>query len=49
VNAASYLRLVRLTRARLRATDPRASIVLAGLPDSRLGVPMLDYVRAIYA
>jgi hypothetical protein len=49
VNAAAYLRLVRLTRARLRATDPRASIVLAGLPDSRLGVPMLDYVRAIYA
>lgn len=48
-DAAGYLRLVRLTRARLRAVDPRASIVLAGLPDSRLGTPMLDYVRAIYA
>jgi hypothetical protein len=48
-DAAGYLRLVRLTRARLRAVDPRALIVLAGLPDSRLGVPMLDYVRALYA
>ena len=48
-DAAGYLRLVRLTRARLRAIDPKASIVLAGLPDSRLGTRMLDYVRAIYA
>lgn len=49
LDAAGYLRLVRLTRARLRAVDPTASIVLAGLPDSRLGTPILDYVRAIYA
>ena len=49
LDAAGYLRLVRLTRARLRAVDPKASIVLAGLPDSRLGTPILDYVRAIYA
>ena len=48
-DAAAYLRLVRLTRARLRAIDPRAQIVLAGLPDSRLGTPALDYVRAVYA
>ena len=48
-DAAGYLRLVRLTRARLRAVDPKARIVLAGLPDSRRGTPMLDYVRAIYA
>jgi hypothetical protein len=48
-DGAGYLRLVRLTRARLRAVDPQAQIVLAGLPDSRLGTRMLDYVRAIYA
>jgi len=48
-DAAGYLRLVRLTRARLLAVDPQASIVLAGLPDSRHGTRMLDYVRAIYA
>lgn len=48
-DAAGYLRLVRLTRARLRAVDPKASVVLAGLPNSRLGVPALDYLRAIYA
>jgi polysaccharide biosynthesis protein PslG len=48
-DAAGYLRLVRLTRARLLAVDPRALIVLAGLPNSRLGTPMVDYVRAIYA
>ena len=33
-DAAGYVRLVRLTRARLRAVDPQARIVLAGLPDS---------------
>lgn len=49
VDAAGYVRLVRLTRARLRAVDPQARVVLAGLPDSRLGTPMLDFVRAIYA
>ena len=48
-DAAGYLRLVRLTRARIRAVDPQAQIVLAGLPDSRLGTRLLDYVRAIYA
>jgi hypothetical protein len=48
-DAAGYLRLLRLTRARLRAVDPKALIVLGGLPDSRLGTRMLDYLRAIYA
>jgi hypothetical protein len=48
-DAAGYLRLVRLTRARVRAIDPKAAIVLAGLPDSRLGTRMVDYLRAIYA
>jgi hypothetical protein len=49
VDAAGYLRLVRLTRARLRAVDPRATIVLAGLPESSHGAPIVDYMRAIYA
>ena len=49
LDAAGYLRLVRLTRARVRRVDPTASIVLAGLPDSRLGTPILEYLRAIYA
>lgn len=49
VDAAAYLRLVRLTRARLRAVDPKASIVLAGLPDSSRGTLMLDFLDAIYA
>jgi hypothetical protein len=48
-DAAGYLRLVRLTRARLRAIDPQATIVLGGLPDSRLGTPMLEYLRMVYA
>jgi hypothetical protein len=48
-DAAGYVRLVRLTRAQLRAVDPQARIVLAGLPDSRHGTRMRDYVRAIYA
>jgi len=48
-DAAGYLRLVRLTRARLRAVDPKAQTVLAGLPDSRHGTRMLEYLRKIYA
>lgn len=48
-DAGSYLRLLRLTRARLRAVDPDATIVLGGIPESRLGTPMLEYLRAIYA
>ena len=48
-DAVGYLRLVRLTRKRLLAVDPKALIVLAGLPDSRHGTRMLDYVRAIYS
>ena len=48
-DVAGYVRLVRLTRERLREVDPNATTVLAGLPDSRLGVPSLDYLRAIYA
>jgi len=47
-DAAGYLRLVKLTRARLRAVDSKATIVLAGLPESRAGTPMLAYVQAIY-
>ena len=48
-DGAGYMRLVRLTRARVRAIDPKATIVLAGLPDSGRGTRLLDYVRAIYA
>jgi hypothetical protein len=48
-DAAGYLRLVRLTRSRLLDVDPKAVIVLAGLPNSKLGTPMFDYVRAVYA
>ncbi len=48
-DTAGYLRLVALTRKRVLAVDPKASIVLAGLPDSGHGTRMLDYLRAIYA
>jgi hypothetical protein len=48
-DAAGYLGLVALTRSRLLAIDPRAVIVLAGLPESRHGTPIVDYLRAIYA
>ena len=48
-DAAGYLRLVALTRMRVLASDPRALIVLAGLPDSARGTRMLEYLRAIYA
>jgi len=47
-DAAGYVRFVSQTRALLRAVDPNVTIVLGGLPDSRLGMPALDYLRKVY-
>jgi hypothetical protein len=48
-DAAEYVALLRATGRGIRRADPGAEIVTAGLPDSRLGVPLRDYVAAIYA
>lgn len=44
----AYARLLRSSAAAIRAVDPRAEIVTAGLPNSRLGVPLTTFVRGLY-
>jgi len=48
-DAAEYVALLRATGRGIRRVDPGAEIVTAGMPDSRLGVPLRDYVAAMYA
>jgi hypothetical protein len=47
-NAAAYVALVRATGRGIRRVDPGAEIVTAGLPDSSRGVPLGEYVTAMY-
>jgi hypothetical protein len=48
-DAREYVALLRATARGLRRVDPGAEIVTAGLPDSKLGVPLRNYVAAMYA
>jgi hypothetical protein len=48
-NAAEYVALLRAAASGIRRVDPGAEIVTAGLPDSSLGVPLDDYLAAMYA
>jgi hypothetical protein len=45
---AAYVRLLRVTARAIRRADPRATVVSAGLPQSRLGVPFARYVDGLY-
>jgi hypothetical protein len=47
-NAAAYGQLLRATAQAIKAADPRAEVVSAGIAQSRLGVPFDRYVRALY-
>jgi hypothetical protein len=48
-DAAAYVALLRATGRGIRAVDPAAEIVTAGLPDSTRGVPLREYVADMYA
>jgi hypothetical protein len=48
-DAAQYVALLRATAREIRRVDPGAYIVTAGLPDSTLGVPLDEYLEAMYA
>ena len=43
-----YARLLEQTSEAIRAVDPEAEIVTAGLPESRLGIPFADFVSGMY-
>jgi hypothetical protein len=47
-DAAEYVALLRAASAAIRAADPGAEVVAAGLPDSSLGVPFRDYLEQMY-
>jgi hypothetical protein len=48
-NAAQYVGLLQTAAAAIKAADPTAEVITAGLPQSRLGVPLTSYLRAMYA
>ena len=48
VDARAYVALLRAAAAAIRSADPGAEVVAAGLPNSKLGVPFLDYLEAMY-
>jgi hypothetical protein len=47
-NARQYVRLLRAATRGIKRVDRGAKIVTAGLPQSRLGIPMLQYMRQMY-
>ncbi|MEA2482266.1 MAG: polysaccharide biosynthesis protein PslG [Thermoleophilaceae bacterium] len=48
VDARAYVALLRAGSSAIRAVDPSAEVVAAGLPNSNLGVPFLTYLDRMY-
>ena len=46
-SAKQYVGLLRATASAIRAVDPTAEILTAGLPKSKLGIPLETYVKQI--
>jgi polysaccharide biosynthesis protein PslG len=49
-NAAAYVQMLRLASQKIKAVDPNAEIVTAGLPDSHIkgAVSLLSYIKQLY-
>ena len=47
-NARQYTALLRAAGRGIKRVNPRAKIVTAGIPQSRLGIPMLAFIRQMY-
>jgi hypothetical protein len=47
-NARQYTRFLGRTRRAIKRADKRAKVVLAGLPETRTGVPMTRFLPALY-
>jgi hypothetical protein len=47
-SARQYAGMLRLARRTIKREDRRARIVLGGLPESRLGIPMISYLESLY-
>ncbi|MEJ7893609.1 MAG: glycosyl hydrolase [Solirubrobacteraceae bacterium] len=47
-DARAYVKLLRPAAQAIHKADRQATVVAAGLPESRQGVPQLDYLKAMY-
>lgn len=47
-NARSYVALLRSTSRAIRDMDSQATVVLAGIPDTRRGIGLRPYLRSVY-
>ena len=47
-DAAQYVALLSTTAAAVKAADPGAEVITAGLPQSRMGIPLTRYLEAMY-
>lgn len=47
-NAGQYTALLKVVARKIHDLDPQAEVVTAGLPQSRIGIPLKKYVRAMY-
>lgn len=47
-NAKQYIALVKAARAGIKRADSKAEIVTAGIPQSKLGIPLLKYLDQMY-
>ncbi len=47
-NARAYVRLAAAAGRAIKSVDPKASIVTAGMPESRIGVPLARWIPAMY-
>ena len=47
-NARQYVAMLRAANKALKAADPRTETVTAGIPKSKLGIPIFTYLRQLY-
>jgi hypothetical protein len=47
-NAKQYAKLLRAAAKPIKAADPSAEIVTAGMPESKIGVPLKKFIPALY-
>src|SRR5204863_6742421 len=49
-NAAAYVQMLRLASQKIKAVDPNAEIITAGIPDSRIkgSIPLTRYLKQMY-
>jgi hypothetical protein len=47
-NARQYVQLLAAASRGLKEKDPHAEVVTAGIPQSKLGIPLLSYIRQMY-